>query len=633
MTKVTERTRFRGRKLAALLVVGAAFGVATCLANPFDDVKYMFSGGVDADGNGILTHNSSELRCITKAGDPTHAWHTTKYADSTMSLCELQNLNVPCTYAGMTLANAPCLYFPQSVTTNGWEDITINDETVSRPNITVRSNYLNLPNLLSDWTGDRANRPCSNYTFIARLRRDDAVDDNNSMLSNFLHLGYTWASTSGNGISVTFVGGTGVPSRNLRIMAGGQYWDHSSWQKVPDGAWCEIAVVVTAPKLEAAICMLTNNVATPLQWGAKTYDAAYNCAILPDKRIFKLAGESSGTLTFTRGTNPNNNKAKGFRGAIHTFAFWDRALTREEVQEALAASRPGVVKQGFKNGSSDEFTKAQDSITEGVRWEEWNPVLNAAHPSASVTFKVNTMYGGLPQYLFLTPVPTGADGTLDITIDGNRVAMQHFATGRTGVVYVPGSFLAAGSHTIAFRRTDTGGDFAIDAFEIRGSWQVGYDWKGGADAAFVTETGSNHTLYLTDGNSKHLKRGYTSATGQHTTWLYFDVPRELCDAEGRCRVDATLYTRTDQGDPNALTHTFDLLVNGQTFDSDVIWRAYNIAPENSPTRFTHTIPAGVLTNGMNCVAWHKTSSARWIKCACYRLTFDKIPSGTMVIFR
>ena len=230
-------------------------------------------------------------------------------------------------------------------------------------------------------------------------------------------------------------------------------------------------------------------------------------------------------------------------------------------------------------------------------------------------------------------MPTGADGTLDITIDGNRVAKQHFATGRTGVVYVPGSFLAAGSHTIAFRRTDTGGDFAIDAFEIRGSWQVGYDRNGGADAAFVAETGSNHTLYLTDGNSKHLKRGYTSATGQNTTWLYFDVPRELCDAEGRCRADATLYTRTDQGDPNAPTHTFDLLVNGQTFASDVIWRAYNIAPENSPTRFTYTIPAGVLTNGMNCVAWHKTSSDRWIKCACYRLTFDKIPNGTMLLFR
>ena len=97
MTKVTGQVRFGGHKLAALLGVGAAFGVATCLANPFDDVKYMFSGGVDADGNGILTHDSSELRCITKAGDPTHALHTTKYADSTMSLCELQNLDVPCT--------------------------------------------------------------------------------------------------------------------------------------------------------------------------------------------------------------------------------------------------------------------------------------------------------------------------------------------------------------------------------------------------------------------------------------------------------------------------------------------------------------------------------------------------------
>ena len=66
MTKVTEQTRFGVRKLAALLGVGAAFGVATCLANPFDDVKYMFSGGVDADGNGVakvksLTYNGRKI--------------------------------------------------------------------------------------------------------------------------------------------------------------------------------------------------------------------------------------------------------------------------------------------------------------------------------------------------------------------------------------------------------------------------------------------------------------------------------------------------------------------------------------------------------------------------------------------
>ena len=90
------------------------------------------------------------------------------------------------------------------MTTNGWEDITIGTNTVNRPNLTVRANYLNLPNLLSDWTGDRANMTCSNYTFIARLRRDYAVNDHKSLLSNFIQLGYTWANGGGNGISVIF---------------------------------------------------------------------------------------------------------------------------------------------------------------------------------------------------------------------------------------------------------------------------------------------------------------------------------------------------------------------------------------------------------------------------------------------
>ena len=49
------------KKIAFVACVAAGLA-GTLLANPFDDVKYMFSGGVDADGNGILTHNSWELR-------------------------------------------------------------------------------------------------------------------------------------------------------------------------------------------------------------------------------------------------------------------------------------------------------------------------------------------------------------------------------------------------------------------------------------------------------------------------------------------------------------------------------------------------------------------------------------------
>ena len=200
-------------------VACVAVGLAgTLLANPFDDVKYMFSGGVDADGNGVLTHNSSELRCITKAGDPTHAWHTTTYPDSNLPLFRLQNLDVPCTYANMTLANVPCLVMPQPVTTNGWEEITVNGNTFDSPNVTVKANYLKLPDLLSDWTGDRANMSCSNYTFIARFRRDEAVADHLNLMSDFFMPGYDWGTQKG--ISVIFMGQTGAKTRYLQIKGG-----------------------------------------------------------------------------------------------------------------------------------------------------------------------------------------------------------------------------------------------------------------------------------------------------------------------------------------------------------------------------------------------------------------------------
>ena len=638
------KEEMKPKKMAA--VMSAAIALATppaqrafsaeaaCITNPYDDVKYMIRGGVDADGNGTLTHNSSELRCITKVGDPTHAWHTTTYDKSWESQFELPTLDVTCPYANQTLLNAPCLLIPQPATTNSWADITINGETVSRPNVTVHPNYLKLPNLLNDWTGDRESMSCSNYTFVARLRRDEAITDNASAGSAFLFLGYQWQQYAGKGLVISFNGATGSPQSYLQIGCGDSYW--KPFQTIiPEGTWCEVAVIVTAPTVKVAMCVTDGNSHLPLAWGEKTFGSSYDLSIVAANRTFKLGGQSGGSITFTRGTMPaypGSVMAQCFRGAVHTFAFWDRALSQKEVEEALAVNRPAVVKQGFRNGSSDEFTKAQDVVATGGRWEEWNPVLNASHPSASVTFDVNDMYDGLPQYLFLTPVEGGVDGTLDITIDGQRVDARSFKAGQTGLVYVPGSFLAAGSHTIAFRRTDsTVGDFAIDAFEIRGSWQVGYDRNGGADAAFSAETGSNHTLYLTDGNSKHLMRGYNSYLSRNKIWLYFDVPSALCDLDGRCRTGATFYTRADESDSTA-THAFDLLVNGQTYASNVIWRGRNIAPENSPTAFTFKIPAGVLTNGVNCISWQKTGSG-WIKCACYRLTIDRIPSGTMMIFR
>ena len=131
---------------------------------------------------------------------------------------------------------------------------------------------------------------------------------------------------------------------------------------------------------------------------------------------------------------------------------------------------------------------------------------------------------------------------------------------------------------------------------------------------------------MTDGNSKHLKRGYTIGSGQNTTWLYFDVPRELCDSQGRCRADATFYSRPDQAG-SADPHSFSLLVNGETF-RNVTWTAYMTDP-----KMEFTIPSGTLTNGMNCIAWQKTNSGGWFKCACYRLTFIRIPNGTMMLFR
>ena len=609
----------------SLMIAFCALASFLVKANPFDDVKYMFRGGVDLDDNGEFTGGSPELRCITKVGIPDHAWHiaTKGLYSSPDAKINFADMDVTCAYANCALRDTPCIVMTQPVSkTNSLENVTIGGKTVQRPNITVKTGYIKLPNLLNDWTDERETAPCGDYTIIVRVRRDEAVNDHIDSLSHIFQAGYQWI-TSGGGIAAFFKGATGSSGRYFGIQCGSNQWCPDNNNLVPEGAWCEIAVVVSSSSVSVALCWRKGNQSSPLTWYST---GNYDCSIASTKRAFCIGGEDAGEVTFTRGTKAPNNKAKCFRGAFHTFAFWDRALTRDEVREALAASRPALVKHGFKNRSSDEFTGKTNTVAAGNRWEEWNPVFNSANLSASVSFNVTKMFGGLPQYLLLSSVPGKTDAVLDIRIDGNKVTTQSVTSGRTERIYVPGNLLAEGNHTITFTRTDSGsGDFEIDAFELRGSWQLGYGKKDGAGEVFAQETGGNHTFYLTDGDTMHLKRGYTANNGVHTTWLYFDIPKDLCDSSGRCRADAVFYTLPDAGSP--ATQSFELLVNGEQFKANVDWVSYK------PLEFT--IPGDKLTNGVNCIAWHKTdpSKTQWMNCTCYRLALGKIPVGTVIVLR
>lgn len=257
----------------------------------------------------------------------------------------------------------------------------------------------------------------------------------------------------------------------LAISAAGRYGIYSatiigskSWNGVSDATlvadkWTDFAITVSNRHVkvysiqegEKSISVMTADGASSNPSGAAS------STILLGLAMEGAFDWNSGLSTATR--------ARAFRGSIHSYAAWSRALSADEVRQVFAWPGTDLVKLGTANDSAQEF--------EG-----------GAAPT-TVNFTVAAKDAGLPQVLRVSATTTSAAGTFDVAVNGAAAGTISVTPGRTASLYVKKNLIVAGANAITLTRTSPD-PVAIDAIALGGSIQIGN--ADDSSAEFASET-------------------------------------------------------------------------------------------------------------------------------------------------
>ena len=622
------------KKLIGCVMIALTAGGTFALEqmSPFDDAAYWFRGGVDLNGNGFLDSGSKEYVNVVRAGLPDDATHVGTYASTAVGQILAKEGSVVMPYAGRVLSGAPYLHLDQPFVTNG----TVMVDDVEYVYGQLKSNYLQLPNLFANLPGGVH---CTNHTTFIRFRDESKVSQKEIEHNLFAH-GYKWEENA-NAAGLAFNLGVSGSRLYPKVYCGNKIYSYDdSSLYMTFGKWCDLGVVVEGRKVTLYICSnLSESPLTNRLVSVKSFTVAdtVNPAVNSGRRNGRIGGEQAGTtavitngLSYTvsgkaGGTHDDpgcSNMVKAFRGDVQTFAFWQRALTEDEIRQVMSEARPAVVQMGLANGNSDEFTKAESTTDgSGLHPEKWNPVLNAANPTRSVKFTVADGLHDVSQYLRIRPIAGSSTATLAIALDGKPVITQSVPGDADALVYFKATLMTKGEHTLTLTRTDTnGGDFTIDALKIYGSWRLGTtaDTYGGMVHESEYPYQYNQTprqFPLTDGNIKHFSRGVSGgpngSNGKHV--FTFDIPEDLMD---KMR-DASFTLGFNGG-----AGVFKVVVNDQVI-------ATNIA--NGGAR-TLTVPVSILKAKGN-VLYCQLENSNYLNISKYCFSLGRLISGAMLILK
>ena len=240
--------------------------------------------------------------------------------------------NVVYPYARRT-ESTKALYFPQDTEAQG-------DGTYKYWTCGLHLNTNNVPFIPKF---DAADDAC---TFFMRFRWDGTVPIPGKP-AYFLGTGDTTGGTYGFSVGLTESGRLYLysPKPNLN-----KAWDGENDVTIAANKWTDFAITLSNRKVtiyvyqedsqSVAVMSATATGASPSSY------AACNSFVIGHNRT----GLSNSTWTGSQG------RAYGFRGSIHSFAAWDRALSADEVRQVFAwPSEPTIVNLGVVNGSNAEF--------------------------------------------------------------------------------------------------------------------------------------------------------------------------------------------------------------------------------------------------------------------------------------
>ena len=420
-----------------LLIIGAML-VATpfiaCAGDVFSDAKSWHQGFVDVNGDGRLNIGAGKLEFPESLliADTANAAHTVTFGPNNYSK-EISGV-----HTGVVLRTETVVH-PYANTSS--------EETVGYfPQDTdVDSN--------SYWTaGVFPNAPFTvnmdgECTFFLRFRWDGTFPAPNKGF-NFFAAGNS--SAYGFQLSVNTAGRYGIYSATI---IGSKTWNGAADATLAADKWTDFAITVSNRHVkvysiqegEKEISVMTADGGASNPSGSASSDV-----------VLGLAQE--GAFDWNSGLS-SATRATAFRGSIHSYAAWSRALSADEVRQVFAWPSPDLARLGTANDSALEF--------EG-----------GAAPT-TMNFNVAAKDAGLPQVLRVSATSTSAAGAFNVSVNGAAAGSLSVTPGKTTTFYVKKNLTVAGANTLTLTRTSADA-VTIDAIVLGGSVQL-----GNADGSFT----------------------------------------------------------------------------------------------------------------------------------------------------
>ena len=448
------------RPMKKMMVAIGVMAAACTFGGVYDDCVYLFEGGLDANGNGLFS--TGELRDELHA-NPSHANNgavVSGYSDCAI----FRNEPVPYQSAGISTQNVQCLYMPQTVKVSG---TTTNYFPV----------WYAMP-FLRDYCTTNV------YSAVFRVRADYDPLSKGGWMMNF---GYTKNNiATGQGWLLGLIWDKNAQAFRLNSHAPGS--SGKSWgdANIPTNTWIDIGVVVTGNVVRAYRAYTgrgSPSSGTTAGLDAFTAHSATfkdSSGVAPNltmlRENIRFGGQAFNSTAKDYSSVTDDNLKKYFAGSVRRMAFWNRALTEEEVREAFGRPRPDIVSIGAANGNADEFASDAAATATVDAFGTWRdlPASLRAGDTRNVTFPLSANESDLPQLLRIKTLAGGGSGTLRVSLNGTTVTSRPIVAGQPFVTILPARAFVTGANTLTLTRTDANGTaIVIDALAVGGSWQVG----------------------------------------------------------------------------------------------------------------------------------------------------------------
>lgn len=530
----------------------AVFAAAPGRADVFDDAQLWYRAFDDRNGNDRV--DAGEIRDCLHAGDATDGRNqSAKHGDGELGFAVEEVL---CQYAQKTLREVSCLDLPQ-------ED--------------------GKPTILDTGYKSRA----TDFTAFIRFKRGTLYSaDAHCWL---LNIGYGDGS---GGLLIGFEPKYGC----LQVFSGGRsgiiYSDHSE-KTVTFGqeTWIEMAVVASGTQL--TVYARKNN-SLDIR-----YDIALTKAVSPDPdKTIKIGGNTLNTHVF--------------RGKIHQFAYWERALTSAEVLAAFSWSGEAAIdlwQAGSRVPGACPFGGASPAAVDlgdtshwfsGAHWFDI-PAFWTAGTSITTQFEVPEHFNALNQAVTMTA--NAGSGYVKVSVDGQEVGLCRVAVGKGSRCLIPGSRLAAGTHTLKLEQAS--GAFTPQFMAVAGSWQLGASYS---DKGPETKTPEAYNVKTRDLKKLRYANGTKETGEKYAVAIHFEL--DALEAEGQYEFSFNCFGSKPKSD------AVELFLNG------VLVKTYSAA-DWSGTK-TVRFGFGELRTGENVIRFvnadtSHVDTATYMGCNWYRL--------------